>query len=38
LRCEGAACNLSQGNRDAPKPGMTCAERGSCGAPYGRTD
>jgi hypothetical protein len=38
LRCEGAACNLSQGNRSAPKPGMTCAERGSCGAPYGRTD
>lgn len=38
LRCEGAACNLSQGNRDAPRPGMTCAERGSCGAPYGRTD
>lgn len=38
LRCEGAACNLSQGNRSAPSPGMTCAERGSCGAPYGRTD
>ena len=38
LRCEGAACNLSQGNREAPKPGMTCAERGSCGAPYGRSD
>lgn len=38
LRCEGAACNLSQGNRDAPRTGMTCAERGSCGAPYGRTD
>jgi hypothetical protein len=38
LRCEGAACNLSQGNRDAPKPGMTCKERGSCGAPYGRSD
>lgn len=38
LRCEGAACNLSQGDRSAPKPGMTCAERGSCGAPYGRTD
>jgi hypothetical protein len=38
LRCEGAACNLSQGNRPAPKPGRTCAERGSCGAPYGRTD
>jgi RHS repeat-associated protein len=38
LRCEGAACNLSQGDRSAPKPGMTCAERGSCGAPYGRQD
>lgn len=38
LRCEGAACNLSQGNRSAPSPGMTCAERGSCGAPYGRSD
>ena len=38
LRCEGAACNLSQGDRSAPKPGMTCAERGSCGVPYGRTD
>ncbi len=38
LRCEGAACNLSQGNRNAPRPGSTCAERGSCGAPYGRKD
>ena len=38
LRCEGAACNLSQGNMDKPKTGMTCAERGSCGAPYGRND
>jgi RHS repeat-associated protein len=38
LRCEGAACNLSQGNRPAPKPDRTCAARGSCGAPYGRTD
>ena len=38
LRCEGAACNLSQGNRAAPKPGRTCADRGGCGAPYGRTD
>jgi RHS repeat-associated protein len=35
---EGAACNLSAGNRGAPRPGMSCAERGSCGAPYGRTD
>ena len=35
---EGAACNLSAGNRGGPRPGMSCAERGSCGAPYGRTD
>jgi RHS repeat-associated protein len=35
---EGAACNLSAGNRGAPSPGMSCAARGSCGAPYGRTD
>ncbi len=33
---EGAACNLSSGNRGGPSPGMSCAERGSCGAPYGR--
>jgi RHS repeat-associated protein len=33
---EGAACNLSAGNRGAPSPGMSCAERGSPGAPYGR--
>ncbi|SHN10815.1 RHS repeat domain-containing protein [Rhizobacter sp. OV335] len=33
---EGAACNLSAGNRGAPSQGMSCAERGSCGAPYGR--
>jgi RHS repeat-associated protein len=33
---EGAACNLSAGNRGKPTPGMSCAERGSCGAPYGR--
>jgi hypothetical protein len=33
---EGAACNLSAGNRGRPSPGMSCAERGSCGAPYGR--
>lgn len=38
LRCEGAACNLSQGNRIAPNVGRTCADRGSCGAPFGRTD
>jgi RHS repeat-associated protein len=35
---EGAACNLSAGNRGAPSPGMSCAERGTCGAPYGRTE
>ncbi|MDP1915480.1 MAG: RHS repeat-associated core domain-containing protein [Myxococcales bacterium] len=33
---EGAACNLSSGNRGGPSPGMSCAERGGCGAPYGR--
>ena len=38
LRCEGAACNLSQGDRAVPSPGGTCKERGSCGAPYGRMD
>src|SRR5262249_26384110 len=35
---EGAACNLSAGARGAPRPGMSCRERGSCGAPYGRND
>ncbi len=35
---EGAACNLGSGGRGLPKPGMSCAERGSCGAPYGRSD
>jgi hypothetical protein len=24
--------------RGAPNPGRSCAERGSCGAPYGRGD
>jgi len=38
LRCEGAACNLSQGAGSAPNPARTCAARGSCGATYGRTD
>ncbi len=38
LRCEGAACNLSQGAGSSPKAERTCAARGSCGAPYGRTD
>ena len=33
---EGAACNPGAGNRGAPNPGRSCAERGSCGAPYGR--
>jgi hypothetical protein len=33
---EGAACNLSANNRGGPSPGMSCAERGSCGAPFGR--
>jgi RHS repeat-associated protein len=35
---EGASCNLSAGNRGAPKAGRSCADRGSCGAPYGRND
>jgi len=35
---EGAACNLGAGNRGGPNPGRSCAERGSCGAPYGRRD
>ena len=38
IALEGAACNLSAGNRGAPKPGRSCVERGSSGAPYGRTD
>ena len=38
IALEGAACNLSAGNRGAPKPGRSCIERGSAGAPYGRTD
>ncbi|NIF19973.1 RHS repeat-associated core domain-containing protein [Pantoea sp. Cy-639] len=33
---EGAACNLSAGNSGYAKQGMSCVERGSCGAPYGR--
>ncbi|MHA7632465.1 RHS repeat-associated core domain-containing protein [Corallococcus sp. M7] len=33
---EGAACNLSANNRGEVSPGMSCSERGSCGAPYGR--
>ncbi len=35
---EGAACNLSAGARGGPSPGMSCVERGGCGAPYGRFD
>ncbi|WKX09799.1 Hint domain-containing protein [Streptomyces sp. NL15-2K] len=35
---EGAACNLSANNRGGVKPGRSCAERGSCGAPYRRKD
>ncbi len=35
LCLEGAACNLSAGNRGGPSPGMSCAERGSC-APWRR--
>jgi RHS repeat-associated protein len=33
---EGASCNLSAGNSGYVKQGMSCVERGSCGAPYGR--
>ena len=33
---EGASCNLSAGNSGYAKEGMSCVERGSCGAPYGR--
>jgi Flp pilus assembly pilin Flp len=36
IALEGAACNLSAGNRGAPKTGRSCWERGSCGAPFGR--
>ena len=38
LCLEGAACNLSAQNRGAPSAGMSCAERGGCGTPYGRED
>lgn len=31
LACEGKACNQSAGNRGAPNPGRSCAERGDCG-------
>ncbi|WP_175811358.1 RHS repeat-associated core domain-containing protein [Burkholderia contaminans] len=33
---EGASCNLSAGSSGYVKAGMSCVERGSCGAPYGR--
>jgi RHS repeat-associated protein len=33
---EGAACNLSAGNRGKPKPGRDCRSRGGCGAPFKR--
>jgi RHS repeat-associated protein len=33
---EGASCNLSAGNSGYVKDGMSCKERGSCGATYGR--
>ena len=38
LRIEGAACNSSAQNRGAPSVGKSCAERGGCGAGYGRYD
>ena len=33
---ESASCNLSAGSSGYVKEGMSCIERGSCGAPYGR--
>jgi RHS repeat-associated protein len=33
---EGAACNLSAGNRGTVLPGRSCIDRGGPGAPYGR--
>ncbi|GGR17572.1 hypothetical protein GCM10010251_36920 [Streptomyces aurantiogriseus] len=38
LCIEGMACNGSAQDRGAPSVGMSCAERGSCGAPRGRSD
>jgi hypothetical protein len=35
---EGAACNLSAGNRGGVGPAGPCASRGGPGAPYGRFD
>ncbi|WP_339539350.1 RHS repeat-associated core domain-containing protein [Pseudomonas sp. RA_15y_Pfl2_54] len=36
IALEGASCNLSAGSSGYVKEGMSCVERGSCGAPYGR--
>ena len=36
VELEGASCNLSAGASGYVKDGMSCVERGSCGAPYGR--
>ncbi|WP_167375394.1 RHS repeat-associated core domain-containing protein [Burkholderia metallica] len=36
VELEGASCNLSAGSSGYVKEGMSCVERGSCGAPYGR--
>ncbi|MYR83395.1 hypothetical protein GTY41_00145 [Streptomyces sp. SID685] len=38
LCIKGAACNSSAQDRGAPSVGMSCAERGGCGAGYGRFD
>ncbi|MCK2216279.1 DUF6531 domain-containing protein [Actinomadura sp. ATCC 31491] len=38
LCVEGAACNSSAQNRGFVTTGMSCAERGGCGAGYGRFD
>ncbi|WP_234533394.1 LamG-like jellyroll fold domain-containing protein [Streptomyces shenzhenensis] len=38
LCIEGAACNSSAQNRGAPTKGKSCAERGGCGAGFGRFD
>ncbi|QLI83208.1 RHS domain-containing protein [Chitinibacter fontanus] len=36
VELEDAACNLSAGSSGYVKEGISCVERGSCGAPYGR--
>jgi RHS repeat-associated protein len=38
LAVEGAACNSSAQNRGYVTPGKSCAERGGCGAGFGRYD